>query len=102
MASPENRHCASGIGTLLFPENTKNNSTTVTLMSSLHRQPDTTKQSCLCRVWRSGVNWGQLLLTCSDFKSSVGDSLELSGIQFTTPKRTRYRQDSFVVSGASV
>ena len=37
MASPENRHCASGIGTLLFPENTKNNSTIVTLMSSLHR-----------------------------------------------------------------
>jgi len=29
MASPENRHCASGIGTLLFPENTKNNSTIV-------------------------------------------------------------------------
>ena len=32
----------------------------------------------------------------SDFKFSVGDSLELSGIQFTLPKRTRHRQDSFV------
>ena len=22
-----------------------------------HRPPDTTRQSCLCRVWRGGVNW---------------------------------------------
>ena len=52
-------------------------------------------------VWRAGMNW-QLLLTCSDFKFSVGDSLELSGITFTPPKRTRHRQDSFVVSGVAV
>ena len=39
---------------------------------------------------------------CSDFKFSVGDSLELSGIQFTSPKRTRHRQDSFAVSGLAV
>ena len=45
---------------------------------------------------------GQLLLTCSNFKFSVGDSLELSGIQFTPPKRTRHRQDNFVVSGVAV
>ena len=33
---------------------------------------------------------GQLLWTCSDFKFSVGDSLDgLSGIQFRPPKRTR-------------
>jgi len=38
-------------------------------------------------VWRAGMNW-QLLLTCSDFKFSVGDSLESSGIPFTPPKRT--------------
>ena len=41
---------------------------------------------------------GRLLWTCSDFKFSVGDSLELSGIQFTPPKWTRHRQDSFVVA----
>ena len=33
---------------------------------------------------------------------SVGDSLELSGIQFTPPKRTRHRQDSLVVSDVAV
>jgi len=36
----------------------------------------------------------------SDF--SVGDSLELSGIQFTPSKRTRHRQDSCVVSDVAV
>ena len=45
---------------------------------------------------------GQLMLTCSDLKVLVGDSLELSKIQFTPPKRTRYRQDCFVVSGVDV
>ena len=39
---------------------------------------------------------------CSSFKFSVFDSLELSGIQFTRPKRTRHRQDSFVMSGLAV
>ena len=37
----------------------------------------------------------QLLLTCTDLNFSVGDSLELSGIQFTPLKRTRHRQDRF-------
>ena len=60
-----------------------------------------TKQSCLCL---SGVAvWiGQLLLTCSDFRFTVGDSLELSGIQFTPPKQTWHRQDSSVVSDVAV
>ena len=37
---------------------------------------------------------------CSDFKFSVGDSIELSGIQFTAPMR--HRQDSLVVCGMTV
>ena len=55
-------------------------------------------------VVSSGVPvWiGRLLWTCSDFKFSVGDSLELSGIQFTPPKRTQHRQDSFVASDVAV
>jgi len=57
--------------------------------------PDTTKPSSLCRVWRGGVNWTIAINT-------VGDSVQLSGIQFTPPKRTRHRQDRFVVSGVAV
>ena len=64
--------------------------------------PDATRRSCLCRVWCAAVWTGRLLWTCSDFKFSVGDSPVLSGIQFTPPKRTRHRQDSFVVSGVAV
>ena len=37
------------------------------------------------------VNIGRLLRTCSDFKFSVDDSLELSGIQYTPPRQTRHR-----------
>jgi len=49
------------------------------------------------------VNWTTAILACSDFKFSVGDSLELSGIQFRLPiKRTRQGQNSFVVSGVAV
>jgi len=59
--------------------------------------PDTTRRSCLCGVLCAGVNW-----RCPGFVFSVGDSLELSGIQFALPKRTRHRQDSFVVSGVAV
>jgi len=52
-----------------------------------------------CRVWCAGVN----LFDCSErVQTSVGDSLELSGIPFTPPKRTQQRQDNFVVSGAAV
>jgi len=60
---------------------------------------DTTKQSCLCRVGRGGVNWTVLLLKRSDFNRSVGDSLELSRIQFTPPRQTRRGQDCFVWPG---
>jgi len=47
------------------------------------------------------VNW-TIALDVIDFNFFVGDSVELSGIQFTPPKRTRHRQDSFVVSGVAV
>jgi len=63
--------------------------------------PDTTKQSCLCRVWCDGVNWTIAKLTCSNFKFSIGDSPRVAG-QFTPLKRARHRQDSFVVSGIVV
>ena len=63
--------------------------------------PHQTRQNGpICVVSGVPVWIGRLLWTCSDFKFSVGDSLELSGIQFTPPKRTRHRQDNFVVSGA--
>jgi len=62
----------------------------------------TQKDGPVCVVSGAPAWIGQLLWTCSDFKFSVGDSLELSGIQFTPPKRTRHRQDSFVVSGVAV
>jgi len=66
--------------------------------------PHQTRQnSPVCVVSGVAVWIGQLLLTCSDFKFSVGgDSLELSGIQFTPPKQTSHRQDSFIVSGVAV
>jgi len=70
------------------------------LLCPLHTAtPDTTKQSCLCRVGRGGVNWTVLLLKRSDFNCSVGDSLELSRIQFTPPRQTRRGQDCFVWPG---
>jgi len=50
----------------------------------------------------SGVNWTIALNVFSDFKFSVGDTLELSGIQLAPPKRTRHRQDNLVVSGVAV
>ena len=76
------------------------------------RRPKQTRQNA--PVWRSSrlnshrysshdkTVLSMMLLTCSDFKFSVGDSLELSGIQFTPPKRTRHRQHSFVVSGVAM
>ena len=63
-----------------------------------HTRHEKTVLSVSCRV----VCIGQLLLTYLDFKFSVGDNLELSGIQFTPPKRTRHEQDSFVLSGEAV
>jgi len=56
----------------------------------------------VCVVSGVPVWIARLLWTCSDFKFSVGDSLELSGIRFIPPKQTRRRQDSFVVSGVAV
>ena len=56
----------------------------------------------VCVVSGVPVWMGPLLRTCSDFRFSVGDSLEFSGIQFTPPKRTWHRQDGFVVSGVEV
>ena len=47
--------------------------------------PDTTRRSCLCRVWCAGVNWTIALNMFTDFKFSVNDTLELSGIQLTSP-----------------
>ena len=63
--------------------------------------PDKTK---LLRCVVSGVAmWTtQLVLTCSDFTLSVGDSLELSRIQFTSPRQTPHWQDSFVWSGLAM
>ena len=52
--------------------------------------------SCLTCRCEFG-DWSERVQT-ADFQFSVGDSLELSGIQF---KRTRHRQDSFVMSGWS-
>ena len=70
-------------------------------MPNSHRQPDASRQSCPCRVWCACVNW-TIATNVFGLHTSVGDSLELSGIQFTPPKRTRHRQDSFVVSGVAV
>jgi len=71
------------------------------LMPNSLRPLDTTRRSCLCRVWCAGVNW-TIALNVFRLQISVGDSIELSGIQFTPPKRTRHRQDSIVVSGLVV
>jgi len=60
------------------------------------------EKTVLCVVSGATMWIAQLLLTCSDFRFSGGDSLELSGIQFTPPRQTRHRQDSFVGSGLAV
>jgi len=68
---------------------------------NLHRHTRQTKQSCLV-VYGFAMGTGQLLITGSEFKFSVGDSLELSRIQFTPPRQTRHRQDCSVASGVAV
>jgi len=71
-------------------------------MSNSHCLPDKTRRSCLCCVWCAGVNWTIVL---NVFRLQIfcrRHSLELSGIQFTPPERTRHRQDSFVVSDVAV
>jgi len=70
-----------------------------TVGSTQFTPPHQRRQDGSVRVVSGVPMWiGRLLWTCSDFKFSVGDSLELSGIHFTPPKRTRHRQDSLVVS----
>jgi len=65
--------------------------------------PQQTRQDDrVCVVSGTAVWIGQLLWTCSDFKFSVSNSLELRGIQFTPPKWTQHRQDSLVMSRVAV
>jgi len=66
-----------------------------------HLPPDTTRLSCLRRVWRADVN-STIAVNVFRLHIFIGDSLELSGIQFAPPKRTRHGQDSFVASGVAV
>ena len=67
-------------------------------MPNSHRSSNTTKRSCPCRVRCAGCELNDCCGGVQTSNFSVGDSLELSGIQFTPAKRTRHRQDSFVVS----
>jgi len=60
-----------------------------TRFTAPHQTRDKTVLSVSCLVCRCG----RLLRTSSCCKFSVGDSLELSGIQFTQPRRTRHRRD---------
>ena len=68
----------------------------------IHTARQTRQDGPVCVVSGVPVWIGRLPWTRSDFIFSAGDSLELSEIQFTPPKRTRHRQDSFVVSGEAV
>ena len=61
----------------------------------------TRQNSPVCVVSGVAVRIGQLLLTRSDFRFSVGDSLELSRIQFTPPRQTRQNSPVCVVHGVS-
>ena len=73
--------------------------------SSVHTAtPDTTRRSCLCRVWCAGVNW-TIALNVFRLQMFCRSATVLSCREsnFTPPKRTRHcRQDSFVVSGVAV
>ena len=60
-------------------------------MPNSHRPPDTTRRSCLCRVWCTDAN-RTIALNVFSLQFFFGYSLGLSGIQFTPPKRTRHRQ----------
>ena len=50
----------------------------------------------VCTAWTIAINVLRLHIF------SVGDSLELSRIQFTLPRQTQHRQDCFVGSGMAV
>jgi len=58
-------------------------------------------KTVLSLAWRCELDNCSERVQTSNFLSA-GDSLELSGIQFTPPNRARHRQDSFVVSGVPV
>jgi len=64
----------------------------------IHTATPDTRRSCLCRVWSELDDCSERVQT-SDFLSAT--VLRLSGIQITPPKRTQYRQDSYVVSGVA-
>ena len=70
------------------------------LNSHRRTRHDKTVLSVSCLAWQCELH--NCKLTCSDFGFSVGDSLELSGIQFTPSRQTRHRQDCFVGSGLAV
>ena len=86
------RHC-SKLGRLFL--------NTCIQMPNLHHPPHKTTLSCLCRVWCAGVNETialnvfRLQIFCRRQSSVFGNIV-------TPPKRTRHRQDSFVVSGVAV
>ena len=61
---------------------------------------DKTVLSVSCLLCRCELDDCSERVETSNFLS--GDSVELSGIQFTPPTRTRHGQDSFVVSGVAV
>ena len=73
-----------------------------TFMRQSQRLPDTTRQSCLCRVWtrRCKLDDCSKRVRTSDFPSATASSRR--GSNSHPPKRTRHRQDSFVVSGVAV
>jgi len=72
------------------------------ILCPIHTARQTRQDRPVCVVSGMAVWIGRLLLTCSDFRFSVVDSLELSRIQFTPPMQTRHRQDCFVWSGLAV
>ena len=64
---------------------------------SIHTtKSDTTRRSCLCRVWCAGVNL-TIALNVFRLQLSVGDSLELSGIH-NLHRRSGHDTDKTVLS----
>ena len=60
-------------------------------------KPDTTKQSCLCRVWRSGVNW---TIVISVFRLQFSLSATVVRCRESKPhRRGRHDTDRTVSSG---
>ena len=69
----------------------------VSVTPNSHRPPDTTRRSCLCRVWRGGVNWTiannvfRLYFFCSPTVLSCRES--------SSYRRGRHDADRTVLSG---